>query len=74
MGEIEITDAAGRVVARTSPALLKLASAAAERVGSARFYAAELYMDRPRTRAEWRAWFDARHAMRAEIRFRPFFL
>lgn len=70
---IEATDAAGRVMLRAGAAYLVAMGRDAEHRGAARFYAGALYMDRPRSRLEWRAREAARHVFRAEIHFRPFF-
>lgn len=70
---IEIVDHAGRVMVRMSAAELILHGSMARARGSATFYAGTFYMDRPRSREAWRAWFAARDAMRAEIVFRPHF-
>ncbi len=71
---VEITDAAGRVMLRMPPGNLMTYAAVSASQGSARRYAATLYMDRPRTRMEWRLWLAARDAVRAELDFRPFFV
>lgn len=70
---LEITNAAGRVLLLIGPRMLRLHAEAARQQGAARYYAETVYIERPRTREQWRAVADVRDVMRAEVAYRPFF-
>lgn len=70
---IEVRDAAGRVYFRAPAQRLDWYARLKGPAAGVRFYTERLYIARPRTRPEWRAWLAVLVITGADVAFAPFF-